>query len=141
VKYGLLIFVIVLTGLAANAQLVERPVIIEPKIYMGMDLPFYKALRYLTKDNIYAFDLSVSFPTYGKDYWEKLYRYPRQGVGFSYWSLGNNEVFGKAYVLYTFINIPFFKPSEKVSFNYQISCGGHIFPKYLIYTKITLTGQ
>ncbi len=128
-KHVLLIFVLVMTGLAANAQLVDRPVIFEPKIHMGMDLPFYKALRYLTKDNIYAFDISVSFPTYGKDYWEKLYRYPRQGVGFSYWSLGNNQVFGKAYVLYTFINIPFFKPSEKFSFNYQISCGGAYLPK------------
>ena len=128
-KYRLLIFVFVLTGLAANSQLLERPVIIEPRIHTGMDLPFYKALRYLTKDNIYAFDISVSFPTYGKDYWEKLYCYPRQGVGFSYWSLGNNEVFGKAYVLYTFINIPLFKPSEKVSFNYQISCGGAYLPK------------
>ena len=128
-KYGLLIFVVVLTGLAVNAQLVERPFIIEPKIHMGMNLPFYKALRYLIKDDIYAFDVSVSFPTYGKDYWEKLYRYPRQGVGFSYWSLGNNEVFGKAYALYSFINIPFFKPAEKFSFNYQISCGGAYLPK------------
>ena len=94
-----------------------------------MNLPFYKALRYLIKDDIYAFDVSVSFPTYGKDYWEKLYRYPRQGVGFSYWSLGNNEVFGKAYALYSFINIPFFKPAEKFSFNYQISCGVAYLPK------------
>jgi hypothetical protein len=129
VKYGLLIFVLVLTGLAVNAQSVERPIIIESKIHMGMNLPFYKALRYLIKDDIYAFDVSVSFPTYGKDYWEKLYRYPRQGIGFSCWSLGNNEVFGKAYALYSFINIPFFKPAEKFSFNYQISCGGAYLPK------------
>jgi hypothetical protein len=129
VKYGLLIFVLVLTELAVNAQLVEKPVIIESKIHMGMNLPFYKALRYLIKDDIYAFDVSVSFPTYGKNYWEKLYRYPRQGVGFSYWSLGNNEVFGKAYALYSFINIPFFKPAEKFSFNYQISCGVAYLPK------------
>ena len=128
-KYGLLIFVLVLTGLAVNAQSVERPIIIESKIHMGMNLPFYKALRYLIKDDIYAFDVSVSFPTYGKDYWEKLYRYPRQGIGFSCWSLGNNEVFGKAYALYSFINIPFFKPAEKFSFNYQISCGGAYLPK------------
>ena len=128
-KYGLLIFVLVLTELAVNAQLVEKPVIIESKIHTGMNLPFYKALRYLIKDDIYAFDVSVSFPTYGKDYWEKLYRYPRQGVGFSYWSLGNNEVFGKAYALYSFINIPFFKPAEKFSFNIQISCGVAYLPK------------
>ena len=131
-----MIFILVLTGLAANAQLVDRPFIIEPKIHTGMNLPFYEALRYLVQDDIYAFDLSVSFPSYGKDYWEKLYRYPRQGVGFSCWSLGNNEVFGKAYVLYGFINIPIIKRTEKFSFNYQISCGGAYLPdKFDIYTN------
>jgi len=129
VKNGLLIFILVFAGLAAKAQLIQRPFIIEPRIHTGMDLPFYKALRYLTHEDIYAYDLSVSFPTYGKDFWEKLYRYPRQGVGFSYWSLGNNDVFGKAYALYTFINIPFFKHTEKFSFNYQISCGAAYLPK------------
>jgi hypothetical protein len=94
-----------------------------------MNLPFYKALGYLIKDDIYAFDLSVSLPAYGKDYWEKIYRYPRQGMGFSYWSLGNNEVFGKAYALYTFMNIPVYKASEKLSFNYQISAGVAYLPR------------
>ena len=61
-KNGLLIFILVLTGLAANAQLVDRPFIIETKIHTGMNLPFYEALRYLVQDDIYAFDLSVSFP-------------------------------------------------------------------------------
>jgi hypothetical protein len=110
--------------LAGKAQLLKRPIIIEPKIHSGMNLPFYEALRYLIQDDIYAFDLSVSFPTYGKDYWEKLYRYPRQGVGFSCWSLGNNEVFGKAYTLYSYLNIPFFRRTEKFSLNYQVSVGG-----------------
>jgi Lipid A 3-O-deacylase (PagL) len=129
VKNGFLIFILVLTGLAGKAQFVKRPIIIEQKIHAGMNLPFYKALRYLVQDDIYAFDLSVSLPTYGKNYWEKLYRYPRQGVGFSFWSLGNNDVFGKAYALYSFINIPFFKPTHYFSFNYQISCGGAFLPK------------
>lgn len=129
VKNGLLIFLLASTTLAAKAQFIQRPFIIEPRIHAGMDLPFYKALRYLTQDDIYAFDLSVSFPTYGKDYWEKLYRYPRQGIGFSYWSLGNNDVFGNAYALYSFINIPFFRHTEKFSFNYQFSFGAAYLPK------------
>ncbi|MCU0472382.1 MAG: acyloxyacyl hydrolase [Bacteroidales bacterium] len=113
-----------LTGLPGNAQLVKKPFIIEPKIHTGMILPFYEALDYLIRDDIYAFDLSLSFPAYGKDFWEKLYRYPRPGIGFSYWSLGNEEVFGKAYALYSFINIPLYKRAEKFSFNYQVSFGG-----------------
>lgn len=123
-KNGLFIYILFLTGLAGNAQSVTRPVIIEPKIHTGMILPFYDALNYLIKDDIYAFDLSVSFPTYGKDYWEILYRYPRPGIGYSFWSLGNNEVFGKAHTFYTYLNIPLFKRTEKFSFNYQVSFGG-----------------
>lgn len=128
-KNRLIFFIVVFIGLPVNAQLIQRPFIIESRIHTGIDLPFYKALRYLTQQDIYAFDFSVSFPGYGKDYWEKLYRNPRQGMGFSYWSLGNNDVFGKAYVLYTFINIPFFRHAEKISFNYQISCGGAYLPR------------
>ncbi|MDQ1296622.1 MAG: hypothetical protein QG611_600, partial [Bacteroidota bacterium] len=111
-KNGLLIFMLLLTGWAANAQLVRKPVIVEPKIHTGVILPFYEALDYLIRDDIYAFDLSLRFPTYGKNFWEKLYRYPVPGIGYSYWSLSNNEVFGKAHAIYSFINIPLFKRTE-----------------------------
>lgn len=128
-KNRVLIFILLLTVLSGNAQLVNRPFIIEPKVHAGMILPFYKALAYLVQDDINAFDLSVSFPAYGKDYWEKLYHYPRPGVGFSYWNLGNNDVLGKAYALYGYINSPLFKRIEKFSFNYQVSFGGAYLPK------------
>ncbi|MDQ1297138.1 MAG: hypothetical protein QG611_1117, partial [Bacteroidota bacterium] len=48
-----------LTGLPGNAQLVTKPFIIEPKVHTGMILPFYEALDYLIRDDIYAFDLSL----------------------------------------------------------------------------------
>jgi hypothetical protein len=124
VKKELFAFMILLAGLTCDAQSVTKPFIIETKLHTGINIPFYEALGYLIKDDISAFDLSVSFPTYGNNYWEKLYRYPRPGIGYSYWNLGNNEVLGKAHVLYSFINIPVFKQTEKVSFNYQISFGG-----------------
>lgn len=133
-KNRLLIFILLLTGLAAKAQLVDRPIIIESKVHTGIILPFYKAMNYLRQNDIYAFDLSVSLPSYGKDFWEKLYRYPRQGVGYSFWNLGNNEILGKAYALYGYINIPFFKRTEKFSLNYQISLGGaYLSKKFDVY--------
>jgi len=89
-----------------------------------MILPFYEALSYLIQDDIYAFDLSLSFPASGEEYWDRLYRYPRPGIGYSYWNLGNNQVLGKAHTLYGFINIPIYKKDEKFSVNYQISAGG-----------------
>ncbi len=123
-KSLIIIFIIVFAGSPGKSQLVKRPFIIEPKIHTGISLPFYESVYYLTKDEIYAFDISASFPAYGKDYWEKLYNYPRTGYGISCWTLGNNEVFGKAYSLYSFFNIPVLKRKEKFSLNYQISVGG-----------------
>jgi hypothetical protein len=118
-----LIFILLLTGLAGKAQLVKRPIIIEPKFHTGIALPLYKAISYLVKDDLYAFDLSLSFPTCGKDFWEKMYRYPKPGIGYSYWSLGNNEILGKAHALYGYINAPIFNRAEKFSLNYQVSFG------------------
>lgn len=133
-KDRLLIFILVFTAFTVTAQSVKRPVIIESKVHTGMNLPFYKALAYLVQDDIYAFDLSVGFPTYGKDYWEKLYNYPRTGVGCSYWILGNNEILGKAYAIYNYFNIPVFKRTERFSLNYQISFGvAYISKKFDLY--------
>jgi hypothetical protein len=129
VKKTLLILIFTLIITQGKAQLLKKPVIFETRLHTGMNFPFYGALNYLVKDNIYAFDLALSFPTFGEDYWEKLYRYPRTGIGCSYWSLGNDDVFGRAYALYTYINIPFFKPTEKLAFNYQVSLGGAFLPK------------
>jgi hypothetical protein len=134
VKNRLLILILVFAGFKGNAQLVKRPFVIESKVHAGMNLPFYKALNYIVQDDIYAFDLSISFPTYGKDYWEKLYNYPRMGVGYSCWILGNKEILGKAYTIYNFINIPFFKHTEKLSINYQVSYGvAYITKKFDLY--------
>jgi len=124
VKYLLLAFILAVTGTAGNAQLFKRPVILETKFHAGINLPFYESVFYLMKDDIFAFDISASFPTYGRDHWEKLYNYPRTGYGFAHWSLGNNEVLGRAYSLYSFMNIPLFKRNEKFSINCQVSAGG-----------------
>jgi hypothetical protein len=124
-----MIFTLLLTGFAGEAQLVKNPFIIEPKVHAGMVFPIYDALSYLIQNEVYAIDLLVSFPTYGKDYWEKLYNYPRPGIGYSYWSLSNKEVFGKAHALYGYLNIPIVKHSDKFSFNNQISAGGAYLPE------------
>lgn len=124
VKNRILIILIIASGLSGKAQSVKRPFIIEPKIHTGMILPFYEALSYLIQDDIYAFDLSIGFPASGNEYWDKLYRYPRPGFGYSYWNLGNKQVLGGAHSIYGFINLPLLKKNEKFSVNYQISAGG-----------------
>jgi hypothetical protein len=128
-KYSILLSLILFTCYAGISQPAKYQFIIEPKIHTGMNLPLYEALDYLIKDDICAADISVRFPSRKKDYWDKLYRYPVTGAGFSYWSLGNNEVFGHAAALYGFIALPLVKPVTKWAFNYQISTGAAYLPK------------
>jgi len=124
VKRVLFFYIFLLWSLTASAQSQKQPITIESKVHTGIILPVYKAINYLIQDNIYALDFSLGFPTYGEDYWEKLYRYPRSGAGYSYWSLGNRDILGEAHGLYSYLNVPFFRQGERFSFNYQISFGG-----------------
>ena len=123
-KEKAMILIFLMAGITIMAQPVRKPFSIESRVHTGMNLPFYKALDYLIRDDIYALDLSVRFPTIGDDYWEKVYRHPVTGIGYSLWTLGNNEVFGIANALYGFIGIPVTSSPEKWSFNFQISAGG-----------------
>ena len=103
--------------------------IIEPRLHYGLVIPFYDAIKYLVHDNARGFELLVSFPTYGKDYWERLYKYPRAGAGYSCWDLGNKEVFGTAHALFGFFNAPVLKLNDKMKVNYQISFGASYITK------------
>ena len=97
--------------------------IIEPRLHYGLVIPFYDAIKYLVHDNATGFELLLGFPTYGKDFWEKLYRYPRVGAGYSCWNLGNKKIFGTAHALFGFFNAPVLELNDKLSVNYQISFG------------------
>jgi hypothetical protein len=103
--------------------------IVEPRLHYGMVIPFYDAIKYLVQDNASGFELLIAFPTYGKDYWEKLYRFPRAGAGYSCWDLGNRQVFGTAHALYGFFNASVFKFRDRFSLNYQISFGASYLTK------------
>jgi hypothetical protein len=130
VKNRILIVTLLLTCFAGKAQPVKNPVILETRVHTGIVFPLYDALSYLIQDDVSALDFTISFPTYGKDFWEKIYNYPRPGIGYSFWSLGNKEVFGNAHVLYSYLNIPIIRRPDKFSFNYQISLGGAWLPRY-----------
>ncbi len=107
---------------------------IEPKLHYGAVLPFYEAIEYLVHDWVSAFEIKIAKPSTGNSYWEKLYRFPRTGICYSYWNLGNPEVFGKAHALYAFINIPIYKKNEFFSFNYQVSFGfSYLTKKFNVY--------
>jgi hypothetical protein len=132
--HGLLIPVFILSVLYVDGQKPGRPVIIEANAHPGLILPVYEAINYILKDEVYAYNLSISFPSSGNDFWETLLDYPKSGFGYSFWSLGNDQILGKAHAMYGFLNVPLIKSMGKVSINYQISLGAayhtKIFDRY-----------
>ena len=127
-KKRLIIFLILAAGLQAIAQPDGRPFVIKSGIHSGLNLPFYKALDYLIEDDIYAFDISIGFPSYGKDHWERLYNYPTTGMGYSLWTLGNDEVLGRAHAIYGYMSIPVLKKSGNFSLDFLAATGAAYLP-------------
>ena len=103
--------------------------IVESRLHYGLVIPFYDAIKYLVHDNARGIEILLGFPTYGKDYWDKLFRYPRVGAGYSCWDLGNKEVFGTAHALFGFFNAPVLALRNKLTVNYQISFGASYITK------------
>lgn len=126
-KFVLILFI--LAGLTARGQKVRKPFYIESGVHAGMNLPFYKALDYLIEDDLYAIDLMLRFPSTGKDYREKLFHYPATGIGYSLWSLGNDEILGHAHALYTFMSFPVLTNSSLLSLSLQASAGTAYIPR------------
>jgi hypothetical protein len=123
-----ILITIVLTRFYAEAQIIREPFILESKIHSGISIPLFDAIDYLTEDGIYTIDLSLSFPTYGDSYWEKLYNYPKTGFGFSVSSLGNREVLGNAWSVCKFISITVFEMKQSLALDYTASFGGAFIP-------------
>lgn len=128
-KGKLLLLLIFLNTLSSAAQNGKKPFVVGARIHSGYNIPVYRALRYIVENDLNASDLSLSFQSTGKNYWEKLYNYPRTGIGYSYWTLGNDKILGRAHALYTFINIPLDKDPGRISFNFQASAGGAYLPR------------
>lgn len=119
---------IIFTGLTVMGQPSSKPFFVESKIHAGLNLPFYKALDYLIEEDLYAFDIALSFPATGKDQWEKLYNYPRPGLGYTFWTLGNRDVLGNAHAIYGFMSIPVIRKTESLRLSIQTSLGAALIP-------------
>jgi hypothetical protein len=72
--------------------------------------------------NIHTFQMAFSQKTFGKQYWDKLYRYPDKGIGYTYVYLGNPDELGHAQAFYGFVRIPLIR-KYRFTLSYKISGG------------------
>jgi hypothetical protein len=89
----------------------------------GLNLPLYDAIDYLTDDDIVGADMFIGIRSNGKDYWDEIFNFPGTGAGYSFRTLGNNEVFGYAHAFYAFMDLPLLLRKRKLSADIRISAG------------------
>lgn len=95
---------------------------VESKFQYGFIWQHRPSLSEIIGGNIKVFDISVGKQTYGKKYWEQLYRYPIYGVGYTFVDFGNPEELGMANAVFAYVDIPFLR-KKKHLLSYKISGG------------------
>lgn len=88
----------------------------------GFLTPHHRSIEYFVEEHVPGFQLETGFKTYGHKDWHQHHLYPDIGIGYSYSGLSNNEVYGTAHALYSFIQTTvnkkpdFFRIKQKFSF-------------------------
>jgi len=95
---------------------------VEPVYQYGFLWQHRPSIADLAGGNIHVFQLTFGQKSYGKTYWDQLYRYPDRGIGYCYVNLGNPDALGNANALYYYLRIPILK-NQKFSLSYRISGG------------------
>jgi hypothetical protein len=96
---------------------------ITAKFDYGIVVPHHNTIQYLINERLTGFEICLTTQSYGRTVYDKLYRYPRLGIGFLSTSLGNDDVFGRGNALFGFMDFPFSKKDNKLIVNYQIEFG------------------
>ena len=140
-KKRFLILILVFSVQICYAQSEKRAFILESRLHSGINIPLYEALDYLIRDDIYAFDLSLSFPAYGKDS-GRNYTVTQDRVSDFHTGVSAMMKYSVRHMLYIVLSISHYINGQK---NFHLITRflseELISPENLMYTKITLTGQ
>lgn len=123
ITFVILLFISVFSINKTTAQEKEHQnFYLEPVYQYGFIWQHRPSLADVIGGSINVARISLGQETYGKSYWEQLYRYPDWGIGYSFTDLGNPDELGQANAVYYYLRIPAIK-KPKFSLNYKISGG------------------
>lgn len=124
-----LIFLLLITGssLKAKAENDSLKLVNNLRITLAADhgavYPHHSSIRYDLNSNLSGMELGLTTDTYGKSVYDRLWRFPRYGVGYLFTGLGNSEIYGKAHAAFLYIDIPFSLEEKAFRSSYQICAG------------------
>jgi hypothetical protein len=128
-----ILFIVISSSYLANSQETNsliKGLHIETQYGYGFVMPHHKSIEYFLEDHIQTIDIKISKATFGNKYWNQLYRYPYYGIGFYRSNLGNDDIFGHANAIYSFVKVPFLGASNKINLSYQMSFGASYLTKH-----------
>lgn len=100
----------------------HKPIIIDFFGNFGYIMPHRPAMRYFINGHPNGFDLRFLKKTYTNKNWQSIYRIPKTGIGIYYSDLGNRDILGNVFSIYSILNINILE-KKTFSLNYEISSG------------------
>lgn len=94
----------------------------EPVFHYGSIVPHHDFMHEFIEGPLVAGELKLGIQTTGKHAWERLYGYPCYGMGLYYGNIGNPEVLGNPFALYSFFDVPLIR-GRHLSFHTQMALG------------------
>ncbi len=120
-KFCLFFVVLLISKIHAQSNWKDN-LFISSSYKFGSVLPEYQFVHSIVDQNIQQVELSVFKETSGKNYWQKIYKYPKLGFSFFYTSLGNNEILGHEFALFPFVSLQS-SPSKKFHIENKFGLG------------------
>lgn len=102
---------------------------ISTDLQYGFLIPEYSFFSYLTHEPIRGIELNAAKEFSGKQIWHKVYRYPELGFSLLYTTLGNDDVFGRAWTLQPFMSFKLLN-RPKFILDFRIGTGVGYVTKY-----------
>jgi Lipid A 3-O-deacylase (PagL) len=116
-------FILPLITIGQNEGSKLKGISFEADYGYGFVMPHHESIAYFLEDHIQTFDFKIHKNTYGEKYWNQLYRYPVYGLGFYRSNLGNNDIYGYANAIYSYIKVPIFGSSDRINLSWQYAFG------------------
>jgi len=118
-----IIYIFAFSCLAQKSDFKNSGLGVEIDYGYGFVMPHHKMIEYFVEDHIQTLDIRLNKTTHGEKYWNQLFRYPHYGIGFYRANLGNNEVYGFANALYSYLKVPLLGSWETTNLSWQIGFG------------------
>jgi hypothetical protein len=117
VRYTLVLLIAYAVTIHGNTHAQHKNLSFRGDLHFGVVLPEYSNFVYLVNKPVYSAEISVVKQSYGKNPWEKLYKYPEGGITLEFTTLGNKDVFGYEIGLFPYVQTPFIRKDKFVFYN------------------------